>query len=71
VDFDPTNNLWANTEHITVAIGRDFSDISPLRGIILGACGDEPEVAVTVTPLDEEAIPAGLLDPARAGEGAT
>ena len=70
VDFDPTNNLWANTEHITVAIGRDFSDISPLRGIILGACGDEPEVAVTVTPLDEEAIPAGLLDPARAGEGA-
>jgi transglutaminase-like putative cysteine protease len=70
VDFDPTNNLLPNTEHVTVALGRDFSDISPLRGIILGAFGDEPEVAVTVTPLDEEAIPAGLLDSARTGEGA-
>ncbi len=61
VDFDPTNNLLPNTEHITVAVGRDFSDISPLRGIILGGGGTEPEVAVTVTPLDEEEIPAGLL----------
>jgi len=62
VDFDPTNNLLPNTEHITVAFGRDFSDISPLRGVILGGGGHEPEVAVTVTPLDEEDIPAGLLD---------
>lgn len=61
-DFDPTNNLLPNTEHITVAIGRDFSDISPLRGIILGGGGDEPKVAVTVTPIDEEPIPEGLLD---------
>jgi len=61
VDFDPTNNLLPNTEHITVAVGRDFTDISPLRGIILGGGGTEPEVAVTVTPLDEEEIPAGLL----------
>lgn len=61
VDFDPTNNLLPNTEHITVAIGRDFADISPLRGIILGGGGTEPEVAVTVTPLDEEEIPAALL----------
>ena len=36
VDFDPTNNLLPDTEHITLAFGRDFSDISPLRGIILG-----------------------------------
>ena len=61
VDFDPTNNLLPNTEHITVAVGRDFSDISPLRGIILGGGGTEPEVAVTVTPLDEEEIPEALL----------
>jgi transglutaminase-like putative cysteine protease len=54
VDFDPTNDLLPDTEHITVAIGRDFGDISPLRGIILGGGGHEPEVAVTVTPLDEE-----------------
>ncbi len=57
VDFDPTNNLLPNTEHITVAIGRDFGDISPLRGIILGGGGAEPEVEVTVTPLDEEEPP--------------
>lgn len=58
VDFDPTNNLLPNTEHITVAFGRDFGDISPLRGIILGGGGAEPDVAVTVTPLDEEPAPA-------------
>ena len=57
VDFDPTNNLLPNTEHITVAIGRDFGDISPLRGIILGGGGAEPEVEVTVTPLDEDELP--------------
>ena len=60
VDFDPTNNLLPDTEHITVAFGRDFADISPLRGIILGGGGTEPEVAVTVVPLDEEEIPEGL-----------
>lgn len=63
VDFDPTNNLLPDTEHITVAIGRDFSDISPLRGIILGGGAAEPEVAVTVVPLDEEEIPEGLHAP--------
>lgn len=57
VDFDPTNNLLPNTEHITIAVGRDFGDISPLRGIILGGGGAEPEVEVTVTPLDEEELP--------------
>jgi transglutaminase-like putative cysteine protease len=60
VDFDPTNNLLPDTEHITIAVGRDFGDISPLRGIILGGGGAEPEVEVTVTPLDEEALPEGL-----------
>ncbi|MBS1141807.1 MAG: Transglutaminase-like protein [Proteobacteria bacterium] len=62
VDFDPTNDLLPDTEHITLAFGRDFSDISPLRGIILGGGGTEPDVAVTVVPLDEEEIPDELLD---------
>lgn len=53
VDFDPTNNLLPDTEHITLAWGRDFCDVSPLRGIILGGGSHEPEVAVTVTPQDE------------------
>lgn len=62
VDFDPTNNLLPDTEHITIAIGRDFGDISPLRGIILGGGGAEPEVAVTVIPLDEEELPDNLAE---------
>jgi transglutaminase-like putative cysteine protease len=52
VDFDPTNNLLPDTQHITLAWGRDFSDVSPLRGIILGGGGHEPEVEVTVTPVE-------------------
>jgi transglutaminase-like putative cysteine protease len=52
VDFDPTNDLLPDTQHITIAWGRDFSDVSPLRGVIVGGGGHEPEVAVTVTPLE-------------------
>ena len=51
VDFDPTNNVQPALEHITLAWGRDFSDVSPLRGVILGGGNHDPEVEVTVTPL--------------------
>ena len=54
VDFDPTNNLLPDTQHITISIGRDFGDISPLRGIILGGGNPAPEVAVTVLPVGED-----------------
>ncbi len=50
VDLDPTNDLWVDQEHITVAWGRDFSDVSPLRGVILGGEAHELEVQVTVQP---------------------
>ncbi len=53
VDFDPTNNLLPDTQHITLAWGRDFADVSPLRGIILGGDAHELDVAVTVTPVAE------------------
>lgn len=52
VDFDPTNNLLPNLEHITLGWGRDFADVSPLRGVILGGGSHDPEVRVTVTPLE-------------------
>ena len=52
VDFDPTNNVQPALEHITLAWGRDFSDVSPLRGVILGGGSHDPEVQVTVMPLD-------------------
>lgn len=53
VDFDPTNNLLPALEHITLGWGRDFADVSPLRGVILGGGSHDPDVRVTVTPLDE------------------
>jgi len=51
VDFDPTNNLLPALEHITLAWGRDFGDVSPLRGVILGGGHHDPVVQVTVMPL--------------------
>ncbi|THF66406.1 transglutaminase family protein [Pseudothauera nasutitermitis] len=53
VDFDPTNALMPDLEHITLGWGHDFADVSPLRGVILGGGEHEPEIAVTVVPEDE------------------
>ena len=55
VDFDPTNRCLVQHEHITLGWGRDFSDVTPLRGIVLGGGEQELEVKVTVTPLTAEA----------------
>ena len=53
IDTDPTNNLLPGDRHITVAWGRDFSDVSPLRGVTLGAGGQKLDVAVDVIPVEE------------------
>ena len=37
VGFDPTNAIHAGNDHIVLAIGRDFSDVSPIDGIIVGS----------------------------------
>lgn len=50
VDLDPTNDLLPDTEHITLGWGRDFADVSPLRGVITGGGTQDLEVRVTVTP---------------------
>lgn len=52
IDLDPTNDLVVRDEHIVVAYGRDFSDVTPLRGVILGGGRHKLDVAVTVTPLE-------------------
>jgi transglutaminase-like putative cysteine protease len=52
VDLDPTNDLIPTDEHITVAIGRDFSDVSPLSGILTGGGEHEVRVSVDVEPYD-------------------
>ncbi len=51
IDFDPTNRCLVQDEHITLGWGRDFSDVTPMRGIVLGGGQQELQVKVTVTPL--------------------
>jgi transglutaminase-like putative cysteine protease len=51
LEFDPTNNVWVGTDHIAVAWGRDFGDVSPLHGVILGGATHELTVSVTVDPI--------------------
>jgi transglutaminase-like putative cysteine protease len=51
LDFDPTNNRLPDEDYITLATGRDFSDVSPLRGVILGGADHQLEVEVTVMPI--------------------
>jgi transglutaminase-like putative cysteine protease len=53
VDFDPTNDLIPSDEHVAAAVGRDFSDATPLRGVILGGGAHTVEVSVDVAPMDE------------------
>lgn len=55
VDFDPTNNLQAGEDHIAVAYGRDFGDVSPVAGILTGGGRHEVKVSVDVKPLEEAA----------------
>lgn len=51
IDFDPTNRCLVQDEHIVTGWGRDFSDVTPMRGIVLGGGEQELVVSVTVTPL--------------------
>jgi transglutaminase-like putative cysteine protease len=50
--FDPTNNLIGGDRHIRVAIGRDYADVPPTRGVHKGEAHSELSVAVTVSPSD-------------------
>ena len=52
VDFDPTNNCVPTDGHITVAWGRDYSDVSPVHGVLLGGARHTLETGVDVMPLD-------------------
>ena len=53
VGFDPTNNLLAGPRHIRVAVGRDYSDVPPTRGVFKGAAESELSVAVQVKTAEE------------------
>lgn len=51
VDFDPTNNLIAGDEHITLAWGRDYGDVSPINGFMVGGAHHTLTVSVDVSPI--------------------
>jgi len=53
--FDPTNNVRVNQDHVALAWGRDFGDVSPLRGVILGGGSHRLSVRVAVRQTDEPA----------------
>ncbi|MBX7166167.1 MAG: transglutaminase family protein [Pirellulales bacterium] len=51
IDFDPTNGCLADDRYITLGWGRDFHDLSPVKGIVLGGGASTLQVAVSVLPL--------------------
>jgi transglutaminase-like putative cysteine protease len=62
-DLDPTNGRPAGEDYVVLATGRDYSDVSPLRGVIHGDARHKLRVGVTVTPVDaateDTSAPAG------------
>lgn len=65
VAFDPTNNLVGGDRHIRVAVGRDYADVPPTRGVYKGEAQSRLSVAVTVSPSDapppEESAPSIVI----------
>jgi transglutaminase-like putative cysteine protease len=61
-DFDPTNNRFGwgtpGEDYVTLAVGRDFGDVSPIRGVIQGGADHSLWVGVTVEPMED--VAAGL-----------
>ena len=52
VDLDPTNDVVVGARHITMAWGRDYGDVTPLRGVLLGGSEHQLFVGVSVVPLE-------------------
>ena len=53
VGVDPTNGIWMANDHIVLAIGRDYADIAPVDGVVLGSGAQKMEVSVDVAPIGE------------------
>ncbi|TWE12736.1 transglutaminase family protein [Rudaeicoccus suwonensis] len=64
VDLDPTNDHFADSRYVVTAWGRDFRDVSPLKGVIFTESkSSRLRVAVDVTPLEASAVPTPLPGP--------
>ena len=57
VDLDPTNAVLPDLRHVTTAWGRDYGDVSPLRGVVLGSADHELYVGVSVVPVHADEPP--------------
>jgi len=62
IGFDPTNGIIVSGDHIILAIGRDYADIAPIGGVILGPGNQVIKVEVDVVPLSHEANAFQLSD---------
>lgn len=63
VDFDPTNDLLPTDRHVTTAWGRDYSDVTPLKGVIFGGGPHTLEVSVDMVRLNEDVPGSRTQDP--------
>ena len=53
-EFDPTNDRTAGADYVRLAVGRDYADVAPIRGVIHGGAEHTLRVAVTVEPVEGE-----------------
>ncbi|WP_146585707.1 transglutaminase family protein [Puniceibacterium confluentis] len=53
VEYDPTNDLMVGADHVSVAVGRDYSDVAPLKGAVRSSGGQKSRHAVDMVPLAE------------------
>ena len=51
IDIDPTNNLFSSSNHITIAWGRDYADVAPVKGVYVGGSSPQLKVSVDVRPV--------------------
>jgi transglutaminase-like putative cysteine protease len=62
--FDPTNARPAATDHILIAMGRDYADVAPLDGVFHGGSGQTMTVSADVAPVEEDETPDGAASQA-------
>lgn len=51
VGFDPTNGIWMAGDHVVVAVGRDYAEVAPVDGVVLGSGAQSMDVSVDVAPI--------------------
>jgi transglutaminase-like putative cysteine protease len=51
IGFDPTNDMFVRTDHIFIAMGRDYGDVAPLDGVFRGGAGQKMDLSVDVAPV--------------------